>query len=260
MTGNTRHDGVWLRRFHPAPDARVRLLCFPHAGGSATFYFPVSRTLSGPVEVLPVQYPGRQDRRAEPCVGDIGELADRVVDELLSLDTKPLALFGHSMGAMVAYEVARRLESRGIKPSCLFVSGRRAPTRVRVENVHQRDDNGLIDELKKLSGTDSQILGDPDVLRMILPAIRSDYKAVESYRHEPGPPLDCPVVALTGDDDPQVTLDEAKAWSEHTVGGFELEVYQGGHFYLNSHAAAVMKTISARIEEPSFAGPAASDR
>nr|ALF39341.1 oleoyl-ACP hydrolase [Streptomyces sioyaensis] len=260
MTGNTRHDGAWLRRFHPAPDSGVRLVCFPHAGGSATFYFPVSRTLSRSIEVLSVQYPGRQDRHSEPCVSDIGELADRVVEELLSLDTKPLALFGHSMGAMVVYEVARRLESKEIKPLRLFVSGGRSPSRTRDGNVHQRDDNGLIDELKKLSGTDSQVLGDPDMLRMILPAVRSDYKAVESYRHVPGPPLDCPVVALTGDDDPQVTLDEAKAWSEHTVGGFELKVYEGGHFYLNSHAAAVMEAISAGIAEPSLTGPPASDR
>lgn len=261
MTGHTRNDGAWLRRYHPAPDAGVRLVCFPHAGGSATFYFPVSRALSRSVEVLPVQYPGRQERRSEPCVGDIGELADRVVEELLPLDdTKPLALFGHSMGAVVAYEVARRLESKGIKPLRLFVSGRRAPSCTREGNVHLRDDNGLIDELKKLSGTDSQILGDPDMLRMILPAVRSDYRAVESYRHVPGPPLDCPVTALTGDDDPQVTLDEAKAWSEHTAGGFELKVYEGGHFYLNSHAAAVMEAISAGIAEPSPSGPAASDR
>ncbi|MFI1285896.1 thioesterase II family protein [Streptomyces sp. NPDC020858] len=260
MTGDTRRDGAWLRRFHPAPDAGVRLVCFPHAGGSATFYFPVSGALSRSMEVLAVQYPGRQDRHGEPCVSDIGELADRVVEELLSLDTKPLALFGHSMGATVAYEVARRLEGKGIKPLRLFVSGRRAPSRTRDENVHQRDDTGLIAELKRLGGTNTQSLDDPDVLRMILPAVRSDYKAVESYRHLPGPPLGCPVVALTGDDDPRVTLDEAKAWSEHTVGGFELKVYEGGHFYLNSHATAVTEAISAGIAEPSPTGPPASDR
>jgi surfactin synthase thioesterase subunit len=256
MTGDTTHAAEWLRRFHRAPDARVRLVCFPHAGGSATFFFPVSRTLSRSVEVVSVQYPGRQDRHTEPCVGDIGQLADLVVAELLRLDGKPTALFGHSMGALVAYEVARRLENRGIRPACLFASGRRAPTCLREENVHRRDDDGLIAEIEKLSGTDSQFLGDPEVLRMILPAIRNDYKAVESYRHQPGAPLECPVIALTGDDDPQVTLDEARAWSAHTVGGFELEVYEGGHFYLNSQATAVMETIAARLETPSLVDPA----
>ena len=262
MAGTTSNHGTWLRRFHPAPDAGVRLVCFPHAGGSATFYLPVSRTLSPSIEVLPVQYPGRQDRHSEPCVSDIGELADRVVEHLLPLDAKPLALFGHSMGAVVAYEVARRLQSKGITPLRLFVSGRRAPSRTRTGNghVHQLDDNGLIDELRKLSATDSQLLGDPDMLRMILPAVRNDYKAVESYRHVPGPPLDCPIVALTGDDDPQVTLDEATGWSEHTTCGFELKVYEGGHFYLNSHAAAVMEAISAGVAEPSLTGTTASDR
>ncbi|MFF8830395.1 thioesterase II family protein [Streptomyces sp. NPDC015131] len=247
MTTSTRRDGAWLRRFHPAPGAPVRLVCFPHAGGSATFYFPVSRALSPSIEVLAVQYPGRQDRRGEPGVGDIGELADRVVEELLTLDATPPALFGHSMGAMVAYEVARRLEREGIELPHLFVSGRRAPSRTREGRVHQLDDDGLIAEIEKLSGTDSRILGDPELLRMILPAIRSDYRAVESYRHVPGRPLRCPVTALTGDEDPQVTLDEARAWSEHTAGDFELKVYEGGHFYLNARAAAVMEAISARI-------------
>ncbi|MFJ8827890.1 thioesterase II family protein [Streptomyces sp. NPDC102467] len=258
---STAGDGrTWLRRYHPAPEAGVRLVCFPHAGGSATFYFPVSRTLSGPVEVLPVQYPGRQDRHTEPCVGDIGELADHVASELLPLAARPLALFGHSMGALVAYEVARRLEDSGIEPACLFVSGRRAPTCSRDENVHRLNDDGLIEQLRRLSGTEAQILGDPEVLRLILPAVRSDYEAVESYRHEPGPPLRCPVVALTGDDDPQVTFDEAAAWSERTVGGFELNVYEGGHFYLNSQAAAVMETIAQRLRTPSPVGPAGPGR
>lgn len=260
MTSTTRRDGAWLRRFHPAPDADVRLVCFPHAGGSATFYFPFSRMLPRSIEVLSVQYPGRQDRHGEPCVGDIGGLADGVVAELLPLTPGPLALFGHSMGSMVAYEVARRLESRGVKPLRLFASGGRAPSRPRRGNVHQLDDNGLVGELKKLSGTDSQILGDPEILRMVLPAVRSDYKAVETYRHVPGPLLECPVVALTGDDDPRVTLDEAEAWGEHTAGGFELKVYAGGHFYLNSHAAAVTQVIAAGIAEPPSTGSAAPDR
>src|SRR5215211_355917 len=236
-------NSSWVRRFHPAPGARTRLICFPHAGGSATYFFPVSRAMSPAVDVLAIQYPGRQDRRAEPCVDDLRKLADLVVDELQSWVGRPVTLFGHSLGATLAFEVAVRLQQDGTVPLGLFASGRRAPCRYRDERVHQADDDTLVADLKRLSGTDSQMLDDDEVLRMILPAMRSDYRAAETYRYEPGPKLRCPVVALVGDDDPQVTIDEAGAWGEHTTGGFDLRVFPGGHFYLNSHAAAVMRSI-----------------
>src|ERR1700712_4687720 len=116
---------TWIRRFHESPGASARLVCFPHAGGAATYFYPLSRTLAPSIEALAVQYPGRQDRRAEPCVDDIHELADLVAPALLEWADRPLALFGHSMGATLAFEVAGRLEKAGVRPAGLFVSGRR---------------------------------------------------------------------------------------------------------------------------------------
>ncbi|MGW1506160.1 thioesterase II family protein [Streptomyces mirabilis] len=254
MTGSSADTGAWIRRFHPAPEAPTRLVCFPHAGGSATFYFPVSRAMSPGVDVLSVQYPGRQDRRGERCIDNIAELADAVVEELLPWADRPLTLFGHSMGASLAFEVALRLESRGVVPLGLFASGRRAPSRFRDEAVHLTGDDTLIEELKKLSGTDSQVLGDPEILRMILPAIRNDYRAAETYRFAGGPRLACPVVALVGDEDPQVTQEEADAWQEHTSGPFRVCWFTGGHFFLNPHAAEVMSEISGHIADTSVVG------
>ncbi|MFF1918024.1 thioesterase II family protein [Streptomyces sp. NPDC058239] len=236
-------NGAWVRRFHPAPEATTRLVCFPHAGGSASYYFPVSRTLSPEIDVLAIQYPGRQDRRAEPCVPDLRTLADLVVQRLAPWLDRPLALFGHSMGATLAFEVAVRLERSGTVPLSLFASGRRAPSRHRTETVHLLDDDGLIANVKRLSGTATQILDDDEVLRMVLPSIRSDYKAAETYRYQPVPRLHCPVVVLTGDQDPQVTLDEAEAWANHTTGTFELTRFSGGHFFLNNHAHRVTKEL-----------------
>ncbi|WP_326657858.1 thioesterase II family protein [Streptomyces sp. NBC_00385] len=246
MRDDSRETGPWIRRFHPAPEARTRLVCFPHAGGSATYYFPVARALSPAIDVLAIQYPGRQDRRQEPCVEDIEKLADLVVEELGPWKDLPLTLFGHSMGATLAFEVARRLEAAGTSPVALFASGRRAPSRVRDERVHLADDDRLIADITQLSGTDAAVLGDPEILRMILPAIRSDYKAAETYRYRPGPPLGLDVVALVGDTDQQVTVDEAAGWREHTTGSFELKVFPGGHFYLDSHVAQVLDLIRAR--------------
>lgn len=248
MTTQTNVEtNAWIRRFNPAPDAEHRLVCFPHAGGSASFYFPVSRALTPAVDVLAIQYPGRQDRRNEPCVDSIHGLADALAYELDGWFDRPVTFFGHSMGASLAYEVARRFEARGTVLHGLFASGRRAPSTVREERVHLLDDDGLIEDMTRLSGTDTQVLGDPEILRMILPSVRADYRAAETYRYTPGPRLTCPLTALTGDDDPQVTLAEANAWAEHTSGPFELKVYPGGHFFLNSQAPAVLSALKSHL-------------
>ncbi|GGV16258.1 thioesterase [Streptomyces litmocidini] len=247
MTHATTDTAPWVRRYHPAPQAPARLVCFPHAGGSATFYFPVSRALSPSVDVLAIQYPGRQDRRAEPCVDDMGTLADLVTDELGPWLDRPVALFGHSMGATLAYEVARRLEAAGTTPLGLFASGRGAPSRQRDERTHLATDDHLLAELRRLSGTETRMLDDEELVRMILPAVRSDYRAVETYRHRPGPPLRCPVLALVGDADPKATVEEARSWADHTTGPFTLRVFPGGHFYLNDQAPAVLAAISSHI-------------
>ncbi|WP_326565418.1 alpha/beta fold hydrolase [Amycolatopsis rhabdoformis] len=240
-------EDAWFRRFHASPEAGARLVCLPHAGGSASFYFPVSRALAPEVEVLAVQYPGRQDRRHEPFVTTIEAMADEVARLLRDKTDKPLALFGHSMGAMVAYEVARRLEDGGVPVDTLFVSGRRAPSRQRVESVHTRTDEGVLEELRRLSGTEMDLLGDEDVVRMILPVVRNDYRAVEIYRHAPGRLLDAPVVAFTGTDDPVASVDEVGSWAGHTAAGFELVTLQGGHFFLTRHQDVILRYLGDRL-------------
>ncbi|MDX3538892.1 alpha/beta fold hydrolase [Streptomyces sp. MB09-01] len=250
---------VWLRRFHPAEDAPVRLFCFPHAGGSASYYFPVSRALSPDADVLAVQYPGRQDRRHERCVDDLHELADRVVAELRPWCDRPVALFGHSLGASLAFEVARRMEAAGDPaPVALFASGRRAPSRPRENQlVHLAPDEQLLARIKGMNGTDPAVLADDELLRSVLPAIRGDYKAAETYRYRPGPALTSPVTVLTGDSDPEVTAEEAAAWADHTVGPFALHRFPGGHFYLNEHVAEVIALIRGGLAQPVLSRPGA---
>jgi surfactin synthase thioesterase subunit len=257
MTDTRSEADRWLRRFTPAADARSRLICFPHAGGAATFYGPLARALPGSVEVLALQYPGRQDRLAEPGVDDAVELAERIFGLVRDRTDLPLVLFGHSMGAVLAFEVARRLErAPGVPLRGLVVSGRYAPSVVRHENVHTGGDAALVAEITKLNGTDARLLQDEDVREMILPSLRSDYKAVETYRYRPGPPLDCPVTVFTGDSDPRVSIAEARAWQNHTTGPFRLLTFAGGHFYLAERPAPVIAALADQVAAFAPAGAA----
>jgi surfactin synthase thioesterase subunit len=238
----------WLRRFVRPQSPRTRLVCFPHAGGSASFYLPVARALSGAADVVAVQYPGRQDRRNEPCIPSVAELADRILEVARPLGDLPLVLFGHSMGASTAFEVATRLEAEGIRPAALFASGRRAPSTHRLETVHTLDDDGLMAEVRALNGTDITLLDtDPEFRQMVLPALRSDYRAAETYEWIPGPALSCPIIALRGVDDPHADEAETLAWQKHTTGGFEMHPFPGGHFFLNDHAAEIIRLVHGRL-------------
>lgn len=234
----------WIRWFDQVNDAHVRLLCFPHAGGAATYFLPLSNILSPAIQVLGIQYPGRQERRNEKCIEAIPELADLIVDQLDVVTDEAFALFGHSMGAVIAFEVTRRLEAQGRLPMALFVSGRRAPSCNRLEATYFLNDRALVAELKSLSSMNSRILEDEEVMQSFLPAIRSDYKAIETYRCNPDQsPISTPIYAHFGHDDPKVTGEEARRWAEHTSGGFEAVTYPGGHFYLENHIAQLATNI-----------------
>ncbi|GAA0553123.1 alpha/beta fold hydrolase [Paractinoplanes ferrugineus] len=240
---------TWLRRYGSAPQAPHRLICLPHAGGSATFYHPVALALAPSVDVLAVQYPGRQDRRNEPFTATIQELAEQIVPAVRQVADRPLTFFGHSMGSTVAFEIVRQLQAEGIAVSGMFVSGRFAPSVDRGERVHEMSDAGVLAELRRLDGTDARMFDTPDIVEMIMPALRNDYRAIETYKYLPGPPLTCAVYALLGDADPKVNAAEMRAWAGHTTGPFTFTTFAGGHFYLTHHMPAILAAITAHIEE-----------
>jgi pyochelin biosynthesis protein PchC len=240
-------DALWVRRFQRRTQPVGRVVCCAHAGGSASAFRPLSLRVSPSVELLAIQYPGRQDRLGEPAIDDLVELAGLVTEELEPWLDRPVVLFGHSMGALVAFEVARRLERRGVVPAALFVSGRRAPSIHRESAVYLMDDEGLLREIKELAGTDDQVFAEDELVRMVLPAIRSDYRAVETYRYLPGPDVSCPLTALLGDTDPRVSVPEAQEWVRHTSAEFRLRVFPGGHFYLNDHEPELAEMINASL-------------
>ncbi|WP_214103095.1 thioesterase II family protein [Acrocarpospora catenulata] len=223
---------TWVRRFHPGSGATAELVCFPHAGGAAAYWFPLSASLSPEIEVLAVQYPGRQDRHREPPVTDLHVLADLLAEAIGEPASRPRVFLGHSMGASLAYEVAARLEGQPeAAPTLLILSGRRAPSRWRP--FHEPlDDAALVAKVRALGGTDADRLDDPDVLELVLPALRGDHRALATYQDTPGAAVSCPVAALVGEADGEASVEDVAAWRHHTTGAFQLRVFPGGHFFI----------------------------
>ncbi|WP_418959843.1 thioesterase II family protein [Streptomyces tritici] len=227
-------DGRWLRRLRPLPAPRIRLVCLPHAGGTAGAFRDWAEALPDDVELVAVQYPGRQDRFAEPCVPAMGPLADSVAQVLLPLFDRPVALLGHSMGAALAYEVTLRLEALyRARPRWLFVSGHGSPLSPRSgRDLHLRDDEAMVQGLLELGGMDPGLVAEPELLALLLPSFRADLTLIETYRPAGSRPVTVPLTAYVGDADPGVPVAHAAAWSDLTSAEFSLRVFPGDHFSL----------------------------
>ncbi|MEU9144173.1 alpha/beta fold hydrolase [Streptomyces sp. NPDC048349] len=238
----------WLVPYGPDPDARTRVVVFPHAGGSASFFRHWAQHLGPGFAVQAVQYPGRENRLAEPLVPAMAQLAQGVAEALADgpADPRETVFFGHSMGAAVAYETLRLLEARGSgSVTRLCVSGRelRAPGEPAAPAV--RDDEQLMASMARLGGTRSAVLDDPELREMVLGIVRNDYLLIDTYRPDPGAqPLRADVLALTGDRDPQVDLGRIDAWASVTTGAYARHVFPGGHFYLTDHAPRLLRLVT----------------
>lgn len=249
-------DDLWFRRYPAARTPRVRLVCFPHAGGNAQLFHGWSIRLPGDVELLAVRYPGRQERMAEPCVESMDELADAIAGALAGYRDVPLALFGHSMGAAVAYEVAARLEETGQGPVHTFLSARNAPHRAPRTALHRAADDVLLASVRRLGTLGGDPYGVPELRELLLPVLRSDYRLIETYAPENPPLLRAPITAYIGVADPGCHVERVTAWAELTTGGFDLRSFPGDHFYLAPREAELTADIAARLD-PSRSGASA---
>ncbi|MYV58322.1 alpha/beta fold hydrolase [Streptomyces sp. SID4931] len=245
VTGSAR--ARWFRR-HPASGvARMRVVCLPHAGGTASFFHSWGKAFGDGTEVLAACYPGRQERLAEPCLDSMAPLADAIADELIPFLDLPVVFFGHSLGASLAYEVTLRLQKDyGDRIAGLFVSAREAPHRTTPKTIHLRDDEGLIAEAKRLGGTDAAVLDDPGLRELVIPALRSDFRIAGTYRALAPVAVQCPVFGYVGEQD-SVKVADMREWSDVSPVGFGLRVFPGGHFYLVAERDRLIDDIVGRI-------------
>ncbi|MDN0197610.1 alpha/beta fold hydrolase [Streptomyces sp. S.PNR 29] len=246
-------DRAWLR---PIPGrtgpAGARLFCFPYAGAGATVFRDWGPGLPDGVEALAVQLPGREDRFRERPVADLDELLDTLVPGLSPFLDRPFAVFGHSMGAIICWELCRRLrDERGIEPFRIFVSGCRALQfhASRTPGDAGLSDTELVDELVALNGTPQQLLDNPEFLSLVLPAFRADLSLFAGYVHRPSAPLTCPVTVFGGSEDPRVAVDHLKGWADLTTGPCDVQVFPGGHFFLTDQRAEVLQNMSRALAE-----------
>ena len=238
---------AWILSARPRPLARRRLFCLPYAGGAASVYRSWAEMLPADVEVCPVQLPGRGSRFREAPFRKVADLIPALAEGLLPLMDLPFALFGHSMGAVVAFELARELRRRGATaPVLLALSGHQAPQRPDSEPPfsHLPDAEFLEEVQRRYDGIPPEVLAEEELLQLLLPVLRADIQVLETYAYAKEPPLDCPISCFGGEGDRHVSLADLEAWRDETCGPLRVRTFPGGHFFVESARADVLHALS----------------
>ncbi len=235
------------------------MFCFPYAGGGASVFRGWGASLPPDLEVCPVQIPGRESRLREPAFPDMGSMVPAIVEGLEPYMNLPFVFFGHSMGAGIAFELARELRRRGRpQPSHLFVAGRRAPhLPAREEPIHSLPEPEFLAKLRELNGTPEEVLQHEELMKLLIPILRADFGVNENYQYTEGEPLAAGISAFGGLGDEDVSREDVEAWKIHTRGQFRARMLPGDHFFLTSNKGLLLEAISRDLAE---LAPAASPR
>jgi surfactin synthase thioesterase subunit len=238
---------TWFHCRKPNSRARLRLLCFPYAGGGVSVFRGWPDLLPAEIEVWAIQLPARDGRMREPMPDDLQTLAFAAANGLGPLLDGPFACFGHSMGALLAFEFARELRRRGqIGPTHLIVSARRAPQIPRTDTpLHTLPEEAFIEMLRqRYNGIPAAILAEPELLKLFLPTLRADFKMIELYQYHEETPLDCPIIAYGGTQDELALHADLAAWQAQTHSTFKMQLFQGGHFYLQAALPQLVAAVT----------------
>ena len=241
----------WVVARTLSPNARFRLFCFPYAGGSSLIFRIWDQHLPQDIEVIPVELPGRGTRLRErpeeyllPMVGKVGKA-------ILPFLNKPFGFFGHSMGALIAFELARYLRRLGMPlPEKLLLSAHRAPHLPTTGKVlHALPESEFIEELRSLNGTPEEIIANSELMQLLIPVLRADFKACETYTFRFEPPLNCPISVFGGMEDQNVSRDDLEAWKMHTESSFALHLLPGDHFFIQKNQHMLLKLVAKELSE-----------
>lgn len=236
----------WVTRYEPNPHARLRLFCFPYAGGGPHIFRGWSAGLPKDIEVCPIQLPGRGSRIKEPPFTRLLPMVQAMAQGLLPLLDRPFAFFGHSMGALIGFALARQLRREsGIEPSHLFVASRRAPQLPGSSpQMHLLSDHDFIEALRRLGGMPEELLQHAELMQLVLPILRADVTLCETYVYQNEEPLNCPVSAFGGFLGRDVSRYELEAWRAQTRSSFRLQMFPGNHFFLVDDRTLLLRAIA----------------
>lgn len=238
-----------LVRSEARPAASLRLICFPYAGGGASIFSSWSGSLPSTVEVYSVRLPGHESRLNEQPLTELSRLVTLSVSQFIPFLGKPFAFFGHSMGALIAFELTRELRRRNCPtPVHFFASGARAPNLFSLgPPISQLPEAEFLQKLRQFDGTQDKILEDSELIQLLLPTLRADFALCETYQYSAEEPLSCGITAFGGNQDHEVRISDLREWSKQTCANFQLRMFAGGHFFIRNAYSEVLKEVSREI-------------
>jgi medium-chain acyl-[acyl-carrier-protein] hydrolase len=241
----TQTTNPWITCLKPNPSASLRLFCLPYAGGNSYIFRPWLDRVSKTIEICPIELPGRGFQIKSTPFRQIELLVKAIAPAILPYLDKPFAFFGHSMGGLVSFELARFIRREySLEPVHLFISGRRAP---QIKNlkppIHDLPEAEFLEKLRQLNGTPEEVLNNDELMELLIPILRADFALLENYNYTPEAPLKCPISVFGGLQDREVQLEELEAWREHTVGSFSLKMLTGDHFFVHSSQSLLPELI-----------------
>jgi medium-chain acyl-[acyl-carrier-protein] hydrolase len=242
----TNQFNSWITCPKPNPQADLRLFCFPYAGGSSLIFRTWASSLPKNIEVCPVELPGRGAQMKSPPFTQMEALVSAIAPLILSYLDKPFAFFGHSMGGVLSFELARHLRKEyGKQPSHLFVSASRAPQIPSPKPpLHALPETEFTQELRRLNGTPASVLENAELMQLLTPLLRADFAVLETYVYTPQPPLECRITAFGGLEDQEVNTQELEGWRSQTQNSFQLEMFSGDHFFIHSAQSLLLESLS----------------
>lgn len=246
----------WFSTYNLPQQGQQRVFAFPYSGAGASIFYQWARDFhANGIDFLGVQPPGRENRLREQTFHAMQPLLEALLPAITPLLDKPFVLFGHSLGALVGFNLCRALHQQGLPlPQTLFISAFRSPELPNPNReLHRLPEADLLEGLRDYAGTPEEILTNREIMAFLLPLLRADFSLHETWRYQPAAPLPCPITILSGDQDHIARPESMLNWVEQTSGGFQHRQYAGDHFFLNTHRSEIIRQLQqAFIQQPNF--------